>query len=504
MRKSFLIKLVIFLCFCVLAPVQTLNAQQTFIKEINYNNLWDLSRTVVALDSTYICFNSVVDFNLDMGHLGANVFDANGDLLHVKTTTILPDYSFTAYSKLKLSDSLIIISGEVATNDSVVAWPFHYAFNHLGDSLWFKTYKYGHGNEGFEKVILAQDGNLLAAGYATVDSFISTPFPTGDTLQAMLQKVDLQGNVIWEHVYPLLNNGELPVGLVELPDGNIEMLIYTSVNNRTNQMLWRLDSLGNIKWQRDLDFTNYIYPHDMLLANDGNLVLCGTSKGSFSSVTTSYVMKVDTAGNTIWRKFFGNVNNYDQFEKIRELPNGDLVAAGTSYRNSGLAQSPDGWLIKLNSQGDTIWERHFNADGNFENYEDDYVWDLDLCKDGGFIMAGMVTRPNTTNSNAWVIKVDSNGNYDLTSDINNNFLATNTALRLYPNPVANLLNIEIERSNVNYPIEVSIYNSLGGNVSTITLQSNAEAIDVAKYSSGLYFVELQLNGRPTYAKFVKN
>jgi hypothetical protein len=75
------------------------------------------------------------------------------------------------------------------------------------------------------------------------------------------------------------------------------------------------------------------------------------------------------------------------------------------------------------------------------------------------------------------------------------------AIKLYPNPVSDKLNIQVV--NVDEVNSIQIFNSLGQLVQTIFNSSEA-AVDVNNFQLGVYFIKIDTQKGIYSSKFVKN
>jgi hypothetical protein len=74
-----------------------------------------------------------------------------------------------------------------------------------------------------------------------------------------------------------------------------------------------------------------------------------------------------------------------------------------------------------------------------------------------------------------------------------------TKARIYPNPAANILNIESEIS-----IEkVALYNILGQEVISKSPNTELVTLDVSSLQSGVYIVKTSINGNVSSTRFIK-
>ena len=114
-------------------------------------------------------------------------------------------------------------------------------------------------------------------------------------------------------------------------------------------------------------------------------------------------------------------------------------------------------------------------------------------------------------------KEDYNGNGNPTDDDTNNngiadyldatnLLATdvnsfNNSIKLFPNPVSDILNID--NSTDSSISKVSIYSLSGALIKQMNSESSIQSIPVSELQAGLYFVKIQMNDEVKNLKFIK-
>ena len=79
----------------------------------------------------------------------------------------------------------------------------------------------------------------------------------------------------------------------------------------------------------------------------------------------------------------------------------------------------------------------------------------------------------------------------------NDFLSTDNTVFVYPNPVNNLLTIQMDTTSEKFVTE--IVNILGEKI----LETNTNLIDVSSFSNGIYFIYVYKGDKILKAKFVK-
>ena len=110
-----------------------------------------------------------------------------------------------------------------------------------------------------------------------------------------------------------------------------------------------------------------------------------------------WLIKTDVLGDTLWSQVY---DEYAQIQKanVQELENGGYIIA---YTVSG-----DGWLKRTDSNGETLWTSTYGEPGLDDSFT--FVQQTD---DYGFIITGSTeSYANGEESDAWLIKVDAEGN----------------------------------------------------------------------------------------------
>ncbi len=191
------------------------------------------------------------------------------------------------------------------------------------------------------------------------------------------------------------------------------------------------------------------------------------------------------------------------------MPNDEIVVDGITINYNSSYQRPLGWLLKLNPQGDSIWTKtytYFNNDST-----DHYFYAMDLCNDGGFVMAGMTIDLHntvTTPRNAmWLVKTDCMGNDNVWDSVHcvlpdgvPEISQEIYDVLIYPNPASN----EIMLATNQQLKTIHIYNVLGEEVLKLErIATSEKAIDISTWNAGVYFLEAETEKGIVRMKFVK-
>lgn len=103
----------------------------------------------------------------------------------------------------------------------------------------------------------------------------------------------------------------------------------------------------------------------------------------------------------LWNHTYGG-DAYDEANTVQLTEAGGFITAGYT-QSFGLGRFGDGYLIKVDANGDTLWTRLFGSDGM------DVFADLCVTADSGYLVVGLTDTPNDF-ENIYVVKVDNNGN----------------------------------------------------------------------------------------------
>jgi len=128
--------------------------------------------------------------------------------------------------------------------------------------------------------------------------------------------------------------------------------------------------------------------------------------------------------STKWNRIFGG-KDYDYGMAVLQTAGGNYIVAGRTYSMSSTKGTVDGWLLKVDSTGNLVWEKTFGGK-HYDGFND-----IIGTKDKGFIAVGYYDADGTLSQRGavpWTVKVDSDGKQVWNKPIGSTYKKVPTAL----------------------------------------------------------------------------
>ena len=354
------------------------------------------------------------------GHGGTEAFllkvDDNGRIIWKQTYGGSRDEIF--YNVMEAANGEIIAIGTSGSNDQQVT-------NHHGapgvDDIWLvKTDRNGNlikersygGSESestfdlgmSEGVLIDQNGNILFVGetssnngdvsgnHGNYDGWIVKVNPT--TFDIINSKTI--GDADWDEPYNIYEiNGAIFV------TGNKSTVPYTITNLKDVEdhgkgFAAKLDATTfNTLWYKTYGGSGSDFCNASVVTKDQNLVLTGHAastdgdcignNGDFN--TWTWKINADN-GNIIWKNFTGVVGDSTSAFNMTTSKDGGFLLGGIVVNSLDPLLPPDGYVVKLNSNGDTVWTKKMGGSGV------DYFLGLVEKNDSRILLGGQTYSPD--------------------------------------------------------------------------------------------------------------
>ena len=310
-------------------------------------------------------------------------------------------------------------------------------FSASGEKEWQNVYG-GTGDDRGQAIITTNDGGYAIAGTSkSNDNDVSSNAGSSDF---WLVKLNGSGEILWEKslgyagadtAFSLIQTqdyGYLISGVLDVTASNGAGNSRTNMQRHAGGDYWviKLNSSGELQWSRYFGgtFTDTVY--DTIETQNGNFIIVGSSDSDDVDINNNkgtydfWILKLSSSGNLIWEKSFGG-SEIDNARAITATQDGNYLIVGDtrSYdidvsTNKGAA---DIWVIKINTNGDLLWEKTFGG-SSFDG-----VQAIHKTQDNEFIIAGNsrsadgdLTK-NQGQNDAWLLKINGQGDTTFQSSV---------------------------------------------------------------------------------------
>jgi len=297
-----------------------------------------------------------------------------------------------AYSVASTPDNGFIVAGysKSPTMGSHAAWLMK--LDASGNVVWQKTYDGTGGGFAYS----AQP--TTDAGYVVAGQMYSTFGPgNGD---AFVLKLNRDGNADWLRVYGGAF-GDAANAVQQTADGGYFVAGYSgSISTGSGAWALKLDSGGNIDWQKTYGGMGYTNFNAAQLTTDGGYIVAGFARSGGGGNDGVWVLKLDIGGNVIWQRTYGGC--CQAASSIQATVDGGYIVVGHS--DSFGAGLLDAWVLKLDANGNVEWQKTYGGTNT------DYATSVQRTADGGYIVAGAAGSSGIGGYGAWLLKLDATGN----------------------------------------------------------------------------------------------
>ena len=185
-------------------------------------------------------------------------------------------------------------------------------------------------------------------------------------------------------------------------DGGYIMAGATTPLNYTDLWVMKVDKNGIITWQKSYGGAYGDSAKSIQQLQDGGYIVGGSTQSFGDQSFDFWVLRLDSSGAVIWEKAYGEAGDDYLFSIQQTVPDGGYIVAG--WTNSFGAGDHDMWLLKLDGNGNIVWQKTYGGTGF------DYPADVKQTGDGGFIVAGYTDSFQPGESDTWLLKLNSDGN----------------------------------------------------------------------------------------------
>jgi hypothetical protein len=215
--------------------------------------------------------------------------------------------------------------------------------------------------------------------------------------------------LVFSNAYGEENIHEEGLSIIQTNDSSFIIL----GNTAEDLFLLKADRFGNKLWSQYFGGSKVDVIRYLSQTLDGGFLLSGSSESYGPGESDIWIIKAYPSGLIEWNKNYGTSNN-EYGGKALENNDGSLFLIG----NGDISDSGDQdiWLIKTNSQGDSLWSKTYGGTG------DETGHDIISLGDSSYIILGSTSSYGNGGADILLMKIDKEGaeewslNYGGTSD----------------------------------------------------------------------------------------
>ncbi|MBN1967901.1 MAG: hypothetical protein JXR48_02745 [Candidatus Delongbacteria bacterium] len=281
----------------------------------------------------------------------------------------------------------------------------------------------------------------------------------------LIIKTNLNGTQIWSKTYGDTDQDVINDG-IELPNGDLILVGSTKNNTAGNYDGWilKVDSSGNVIWSKVFGDTG-LDSFNSIVSYNEDIVVSGIKRITYDK-RQAWTLKMNSEGEIIWEGLYGNDNDEQHYETLSTVITEDnnIIIAGKCKTNNG---SFNGFLKCINSDGVELWSNTYFGRGY------DEAFSVTADENNNIIFCGRTKNSaSSTFSSNWIVKTD-----DMGTEIWN---------RKYGNSNINELNSVTMMSNGNIFAVGSLETSTNVYGTTMILNDNGSIIWDEDYSDRTY------------------
>jgi len=317
---------------------------------------------------------------------------AFSDELYAEWEKVFESDTYDRSSELqKTIDGGFIIVGSTYSYESS-QWDMHLIkIDYNGSKQWEKRFGGTSDDYGYS-VQQTSDESYIIAG--STESFGSGKF------DVHIIKTDSNGNIQWEKTFGGSNN-DRGYSIQKTSDGGYIIAGQTNSFglNWHDVYLIKIDSNGNIQWEKLFGGDQLEEAKSVRQTLDEGYVILGMTRSFGSDYESIYLVKTDSNGEMQWNKTFGGSNDDNGYFIQQTSDRGYMLLGTTKFEG----RETDIYLIKTDSNGELQWDETFGGSNHDHGYFIQQTLD-------GYMIAGSTQSFGAGESDAYLIKIDSDGN----------------------------------------------------------------------------------------------
>jgi hypothetical protein len=208
-------------------------------------------------------------------------------------------------------------------------------------------------------------------------------------------------DTLWARTYGELSYNDVAYSIEGHSLGGYALCGYTKSYGagKTDVFLLATDADGDTLWIRAYGGSNNDSGACLRRTSDDGYVVVGRTLSFGAGSYDFYVIKTDSNGDSLWTRTYGG-SGWDETRYVEQTSDGCFVIVGVS---SSFEPGGDAYIVKIDASGDTLWTRSYGGSG----------YDCFNCvkeaDNGDLIMAGFTSSFGAVGYDAYLVRTDANG-----------------------------------------------------------------------------------------------
>ncbi|HYV92717.1 MAG TPA: T9SS type A sorting domain-containing protein [Chitinophagales bacterium] len=264
-----------------------------------------------------------------------------------------------------------------------------------GDIQWQKCLGGYLYDEAFS-IEQTSDNGFIVGGYSSsTDGDVTGNH--GET-DFWIVKLNSSGTIEWQKslggsfddqaysVIPVMDHGYIACGWSRSGDGDVTG--HHGNQNYSDVWVVKMDSAGNLQWQKSLGGTGEDRGYNIIQTTDGSYVVCGIENLDDGDVSGGHgyydfwVTKLDDSGNLLWQKCLGG-SNEESAQAVQQAANNDLLIGGFTASTDGDVTNTNGsyehWIVRLKNSCSPCLTPVNPATTNITSTKAKLNWEINNC-----------------------------------------------------------------------------------------------------------------------------
>ena len=280
-----------------------------------------------------------------------------------------PDYNTSGNGIVETQDGYIVTGAVIDKSDSS-HWGRVLKIDKNGTSQWEKELGKKARNSEFKKVVMSKDGWIILTGWVNVIPKPQWQAGSFSAASGWVVKLRSGGGVAWDKrlqinevaTYEGVEVAVKPVVLVSdiklTQDDNMIIAGDIRYGISDEPIFWKLDAKGNVLWSKRINRKETLLAEAIYTLRDGSFLVGGHLIDIDNNTSSIWLAKLDSHGNVLWEKEFKYRFEYITIA-ITELNDGSLIVGSVIDHK----EQKHIWLSKLKTNGNVEWEKKAKSPG---------------------------------------------------------------------------------------------------------------------------------------------